>query len=64
MPAKTTSAMLYLNGVSVSFEGFRALTKLSLAIERVEIRSELVEGPFISLARGFYRWRMTHAQPK
>ena len=39
MQAKTTSAMLYLNGVSVSFEGFRALNNLSLAIEPGEMRA-------------------------
>ena len=39
MQAQTTSAMLYLNGVSVSFEGFRALNNLSLAIEPGEIRA-------------------------
>jgi urea transport system ATP-binding protein len=36
---QTTSAMLYLNGVSVSFEGFRALNNLSLAIEPGEMRA-------------------------
>jgi urea transport system ATP-binding protein len=39
MQTKTTSAMLYLNGVSVSFEGFRALNNLSLAIEPGEMRA-------------------------
>jgi urea transport system ATP-binding protein len=39
MQAQTTSAMLYLNGVSVSFEGFRALNNLSLAIEPGEMRA-------------------------
>src|SRR5688500_14388354 len=35
----TTTAMLYLDGVSVSFDGFRALDQLSLAIERGEMRA-------------------------
>jgi urea transport system ATP-binding protein len=39
MPTQTTSAMLYLNGVTVSFEGFRALNNLSLAIEPGEMRA-------------------------
>jgi urea transport system ATP-binding protein len=33
MPPRTTSALLYLDGVSVSFDGFRALNNLSLAVE-------------------------------
>jgi urea transport system ATP-binding protein len=35
----TTTAMLYLDGVSVSFDGFRALNQLSLAIEPGEMRA-------------------------
>ena len=35
----TTSAMLYLDGVSVSFDGFRALNALSLIIEPGEMRA-------------------------
>lgn len=35
----TTSAMLYLDGVSVSFDGFRALNELSLIIEPGEMRA-------------------------
>jgi urea transport system ATP-binding protein len=35
----TTSAMLYLDGVSVSFDGFRALNQLSLVIEPGEMRA-------------------------
>jgi urea transport system ATP-binding protein len=37
--AHTTTAMLYLDGVSVSFDGFRALNQLSLAIEPGEMRA-------------------------
>src|SRR6478735_8624645 len=36
---KTTTAMLYLDGVNVSFDGFRALNNLSLAIEPGEMRA-------------------------
>jgi urea transport system ATP-binding protein len=36
---KTTSALLYLNGVTVSFDGFRALNNLSLAVEPGEMRA-------------------------
>jgi urea transport system ATP-binding protein len=35
----TTSAMLYLDGVTVSFDGFRALNQLSLVIEPGEMRA-------------------------
>ena len=35
----TTSALLYLNAVSVSFDGFRALNDLSLAVEPGEMRA-------------------------
>jgi urea transport system ATP-binding protein len=34
-----TSAMLYLNGVSVSFDGFKALNNLSLAVSPGEMRA-------------------------
>ncbi len=34
-----TSAQLYLDGVSVSFDGFRALNKLSLTLEPGEMRA-------------------------
>jgi len=34
-----TSALLYLNGVTVSFDGFRALNNLSFAIEPGEMRA-------------------------
>ena len=43
MPPRTTSALLYLDGVSVSFDGFRALNNLSLAVEPGEMRA--VIGP-------------------
>ncbi|MFL6803220.1 MAG: ATP-binding cassette domain-containing protein, partial [Xanthobacteraceae bacterium] len=36
---RTTSALLYLDGVTVSFDGFRALDKLSLAVEPGEMRA-------------------------
>src|SRR5918912_1245994 len=39
MDARTTSAQLYLDGVTVSFDGFRALNKLSLAVEPGEMRA-------------------------
>ena len=39
MTAQTTTALLYLDGVSVSFDGFRALNQLSLAIEPGEMRA-------------------------
>ena len=35
----TTTALLYLNGVTVSFDGFRALNNLSLAVEPGEMRA-------------------------
>jgi urea transport system ATP-binding protein len=39
MDARTTSALLYLNGITVSFDGFKALNNLSLAIEPGEMRA-------------------------
>ena len=36
---RTTSALLYLDGVTVSFDGFRALNKLSLTVEPGEMRA-------------------------
>src|SRR5207302_2650249 len=39
----STTALLYLDGVSVSFDGFRALNNLSLAVEPGEMRA--VIGP-------------------
>src|SRR5262249_59748377 len=39
MDARVTSALLYLDGVTVSFDGFRALNKLSLAIAPGEMRA-------------------------
>jgi urea transport system ATP-binding protein len=35
----TTSALLYLNAITVSFDGFRALNALSLVIDRGEMRA-------------------------
>ena len=32
MDARTTSALLYLDAVSVSFDGFKALNDLSLTV--------------------------------
>ena len=37
--ASTTSSMLYLNAITVSFDGFRALNALSLVIDRGEMRA-------------------------
>jgi urea transport system ATP-binding protein len=39
MDIRTTSALLYLDGVTVSFDGFRALNNLSLAVEPGEMRA-------------------------
>ena len=39
MEPRTTTALLYLSGVTVSFDGFRALNNLSLAIEPGEMRA-------------------------
>jgi urea transport system ATP-binding protein len=36
---RTTSAMLYLNGIDVSFDGFKALNNLSLVVEPGEMRA-------------------------
>jgi urea transport system ATP-binding protein len=36
---RTTTAMLYMDGVNVSFDGFRALNNLSLTIEPGEMRA-------------------------
>jgi len=37
--ASTTDALLYLNGVTVSFDGFKALNDLSLVVEKGELRT-------------------------
>src|SRR6266540_1801959 len=37
MDPRTTKALLYLNGVSVSFDGFRALNNLSFTVEPGEL---------------------------
>ena len=37
--AALTSALLYLDGVSVSFDGFKAIRGLSLAVEKGEMRA-------------------------
>src|ERR671939_765377 len=39
MEPRTTNTLLYLNGVSVSFDGFRALNNLSFTIEPGEMRA-------------------------
>jgi urea transport system ATP-binding protein len=43
MDPRTTSALLYLDGITVSFDGFRALNNLSFTIEPGEMRA--VIGP-------------------
>ncbi|MCC6779850.1 MAG: urea ABC transporter ATP-binding protein UrtD [Hyphomicrobiales bacterium] len=39
MEPRTTSALLYLDGVTVSFDGFRALDNLSFTVEPGEMRA-------------------------
>jgi urea transport system ATP-binding protein len=39
MAERATAALLYLNGVTVSFDGFKALNNLSLAVEPGEMRA-------------------------
>src|SRR3954452_9084887 len=39
MDPRTTTALLYLDGVTVSFDGFRALNDLSFTIEPGEMRA-------------------------
>jgi urea transport system ATP-binding protein len=39
LASATTSALLYLNGVYVAFDGFKAINNLSLAIEPGEMRA-------------------------
>jgi urea transport system ATP-binding protein len=39
MDARTTTALLYLSGITVSFDGFRALNNLSFAVEPGEMRA-------------------------
>jgi urea transport system ATP-binding protein len=39
MPQRTTASLLYLNGITVSFDGFRALNNLSLTVETGEMRA-------------------------
>ena len=39
MEPKTTSALLYLDGITVSFDGFKALNELSFVIEPREMRA-------------------------
>ena len=39
METRTTTTLLYLSGVTVSFDGFRALNNLSLAVEPGEMRA-------------------------
>ena len=39
MDQQTTSALLYLDGITVSFDGFRALNELSFVIEPGEMRA-------------------------
>ena len=42
MEVRTTTTLLYLSGVTVSFDGFRALNNLSLAVEPGEMRAIIV----------------------
>ncbi|HWC93597.1 MAG TPA: ATP-binding cassette domain-containing protein, partial [Pseudolabrys sp.] len=39
MEQQTTSALLYLDGITVSFDGFKALNELSLTVEPGEMRA-------------------------
>jgi urea transport system ATP-binding protein len=39
LPTETTSALLYLSGVHVAFDGFKAINNLSLTIEPGEMRA-------------------------
>jgi urea transport system ATP-binding protein len=39
MDSRTTNALLYLDGITVSFDGFRALNNLSFTIESGEMRA-------------------------
>jgi len=39
MDARTTTALLYLDGISVSFDGFKALNNLSLTVQPGEMRA-------------------------
>src|SRR4029450_2891693 len=39
MAPRTTTALLYLDGVTVSFDGFRALDNLSFTVEPGEMRA-------------------------
>ncbi len=39
MSDKTTSSLLYLDGVCVSFDGFKALNSLSFVVEPGELRA-------------------------
>src|SRR5437764_14243790 len=39
MDARTTTALLYLDGVTLSFAGFRALNNLALTVQTGEMRA-------------------------
>src|ERR1700686_5750450 len=39
MAGRTTTSMLYLDGITLSFDGFRALNNLSFAVEPGEMRA-------------------------
>jgi urea transport system ATP-binding protein len=39
MTAPTTPALLYLDAVTVSFDGFKALNSLSLTVDKTEMRA-------------------------
>ena len=44
--------VLYLSGVTVTFDGFRALDSLSLLVEPGELRLRLTKGRLRLLTRG------------
>eukprot|EP01034_Spumella_vulgaris_P044126 gene44126-54834_t len=53
--ARSTSALLYLSGVSVSFDGFRALNNLSLLIEPGEMRAIMAKVGFKGTLQDFFK---------
>ena len=59
MEDKIATSILYLNGVNVSFDGFKALNNLSLAVEEGEMRA--IIGAF---AVNFGKTYLTGALPE